>query len=131
MEAPEVHLIDLRVDRVSLLSTELRARVRIDNETNSPLNVTGSKHKIYLGDKYLGQARGSQPFVVPALGSAEQELQVTVGNLGVIGQIEKLINNPATEYTIESSIYVDGTFGSSRVSVKTEGNLPFSETFTR
>jgi LEA14-like dessication related protein len=130
-EAPDVHILGLRVDDVSLFSTKLEVKVRVENDSQKELRTQGSKHKIYLGDTLLGVAKSSNELVVPALGDATETLHLSLNHLKAFHQIEEMIKTPNQSYRVESTVYLDSFLGLQSLSSVTEGELPFASSLSR
>jgi LEA14-like dessication related protein len=83
LEAPKLSVISLRMQSADILSQRLQLRMRVlhPNARDLPLN------RIEVNDAQLGQGLTNTPFVVPAMGEAEFDVQVTANLAGALARL--------------------------------------------
>ena len=123
---PEVEVVDVQLDSISLLRTKMNFTVRIDNENPYPIAVDGAKHQFYLNGSYIGRGKEADKVEIPRLGSIDSEIEVDFSNLRTISQIRSIIDSGVVEYKILSTLYLDRTFGKRTVELTQEGEVPVS-----
>jgi LEA14-like dessication related protein len=111
---PEIALVDLRLDEVTLLETGLKVVVRIDNEGQNPLRINGGLYRLYLNGIDVGRGMTSENVTVPRLGSANQEILFRLNNIRLISRIQSILASNQFSYNIRGHVYVSGGFGHDR-----------------
>lgn len=124
---PEVTLVDVNFDQLSLLETNLKAKVRYENENDKDLSISGSVHQLSLNGIDIGKAMSDDSVTVPRLGSATQDLTFHMNNLGLLTKIQRLINSEGFNYKIKSKIYTGRGFGSQTLHVTNDGSLGIND----
>ncbi len=119
---PEVAVVDLRFENVTLLETTALFSLRIDNENPYPLKISGASHRIYLNDNYVGKGLDDQGFTVPKLSSVKKDLRVHISNWSLITNAPSMAKEDTLSYRIESTLYSDD-LGFGRQSVSDSGTL--------
>lgn len=105
---PTITLADIQFGEVRLLETDLVAQIRIQNESQEPLEIDGAAYRLYLNDLDLGRGVSDQTITVPRLGSTLQKVVFHVQNLTVISNIRSLVESGNAQYRIEARLYVRG-----------------------
>ncbi len=120
---PEVSLVDVRFDEMSLLETNLKAKVRYENESNKAIRSTGTVHELTLNDIYIGKAMSDESLTIPRLGTATQEVTFRLSNISLLTKIQQLMNSNRLDYDIESKIYVGSGFTGSSLTQHNSGKI--------
>ncbi|HEX6638908.1 MAG TPA: LEA type 2 family protein [Steroidobacteraceae bacterium] len=93
-ETPRLSVISLEMQSADLFSQRLKVRMRVLNPNTRELPVKGIRYRIEVNDSELGQGLTNTPFVVPAMGEAEFDVQVTTN---VAGMLAKLLSRRRAE----------------------------------
>jgi len=102
----DVAVVDLRIEKVSLLQTSLVVTVRIDNEEPTPLVLDGSAHEIYIDGHRVGKGLLSDRIEIPRLGSTRVEVPVQISTPSLVQPIRNAIENRRFDYDVRSTLYV-------------------------
>lgn len=114
---PEVAVVDLRFENVTLLETTALFSIRIDNENPYPLEVSGASHRIYLNENYVGKGLDDTGFTVPKLSSVKKDIRVHISNWSLLTNAPSMAEEETLSYRIDSTLYSDKLgFGRTRVS---------------
>jgi LEA14-like dessication related protein len=77
LEAPKLSVISMKVQSADIFSQRLQVRMRVLNPNARELPIKGIEYRIEVNDAELAQGLTDTPFVVPAMGEAEFDVQVT------------------------------------------------------
>ena len=87
LEAPKLSLVSMKLQSADIFSQRLQLRLRVQNPNDRELPVKGISYRIEVDDSELAQGLSDAPFVVPALGEAEFDVQVTANLAGTLAQL--------------------------------------------
>jgi LEA14-like dessication related protein len=87
LETPRLSVISMKVQSADLFSQRMLVRMRVVNPNTRELPVKGISYRIEVNDAELAQGLTDTPFVVPALGEAEFDVQVTANLATALSQI--------------------------------------------
>src|SRR5689334_17790198 len=68
-ERANLSLVGVTAANSTIFETSITVTLRVTNETNQPLQLQGSSHKLTLNDAMIGSGVASGALDVPALGS--------------------------------------------------------------
>jgi LEA14-like dessication related protein len=77
LATPQLSIVDIRVLRANFLEQRLRVRMHVENPNDRSLPVQGLSYTVYVGGQELATGASDASFVVPALGSADFNMDVT------------------------------------------------------
>lgn len=83
----------------------LRFTIRLQNATPEPVTLTGSAHKIYLNDVYVGQALNDARVEVPRLGTVTQDVTVHLSTFKLARAFYGVYRSQRASYRITSTLY--------------------------
>jgi LEA14-like dessication related protein len=86
-ETPRLSVIALEMQSADIFSQRMKVRMRVLNPNARELPVKGISYRIEVNDSELGQGLTNTPFVVPAMGEAEFDVQVTTNLAGMLGKL--------------------------------------------
>ena len=109
-EAPKLSVISLKVQSADLFSQRLLVRMRVLNPNSRELPVKGIRYRIEVNDTELGQGLTGEPFVVPALGEAEFDVQVTANLAGALARLLSRRNNETLNYRLVGDVSLSSGF---------------------
>ena len=120
---PDLHTmgvaaVDIRPVDATLLESRVILTVRYTNEGVAPLCFSGSRHKLYLNGRYVGEGVSNKPFAVASLQSTKQEIEMHLENTALIRELVGLRDNPVVSYRLESALFQ--TIDEDRYTVKVE-----------
>lgn len=102
---PAVNLVNVQFTQATVLETTAQFTLRFSNESPEPLSLTGSSHKIYLNNLYVGQGLCNEPLEIPRLATATQRVTVHLSNLSMATRIKTIIESKVFDYKINSVFY--------------------------
>jgi LEA14-like dessication related protein len=76
LEPPHLSVVSVRMQSADLFSQKLLVRMRVVNPNQRELPVKGISYRIEVGESELANGASNAPFVVPAMGEAEFDVQV-------------------------------------------------------
>jgi LEA14-like dessication related protein len=91
LQTPKLSIVDIEVRRANFLEQQLRVRVRVENPNDRSLPIKGLSYTVYIGGEEFATGASDASFVVPALGTAEFNMDVTANAAGAIFAI---LNQP-------------------------------------
>ena len=83
----------------------LRFTIRLQNATPEPVTLTGSAHKIYLNDVYVGQALNDTKVEVPRLGTVTQDVTVHLSTFKLARAFYGVYRTQRASYRVNSTLY--------------------------
>lgn len=84
LQTPRLSIVDVEVRKANLLEQQLRVRMRVENPNDRSLPVQGLSYTVYLGGQEFATGVSDASFVVPALGTAEFNMDVTANAAGAL-----------------------------------------------
>lgn len=84
LETPRLSIVDVQVLKANLMEQQLRVRMRVENPNDRTLPVQGLSYTVYLGGQQFATGVSDTSFVVPALGTAEFDMDVTANAAGAL-----------------------------------------------
>ena len=85
-EAPKLSVVSMKVQSADIFSQRLQVRMRVLNPNDRELPIKGINYRIEVNDAELAQGLTDTPFVVPAMGEAEFDVQVTANLATALSQ---------------------------------------------
>ncbi|HEY1890605.1 MAG TPA: LEA type 2 family protein [Steroidobacteraceae bacterium] len=83
-QTPELSIVDVQVIKANFLEQRLRVRMRVRNPNDRSLPVKGLSYTVYLAGQEFATGISDASFVVPALGNAEFNMDVTANAAGAL-----------------------------------------------
>jgi len=87
LEAPKLSVITMKMQSADIFSQRLQIRMRVLNPNARELPIKGIEYRIEVNDAELAQGLTDTPFVVPAMGEAEFDVQVTANLASALARI--------------------------------------------
>ena len=75
-EPPHLSVVSVKMQSADLFSQKLLVRMRVVNPNDRALPIKGISYRIEVGESELANGASDAPFVVPAMGEAEFDVQV-------------------------------------------------------
>ncbi len=111
LEAPKLSVVSLHLQSADILSQRLLLRMRVLNPNSRELPIKGISYRIEVNGTELGQGLANQPFVVPALGEAEFDVQMTANLAGALARFLLRKNSQdSLEYRLVGEVALSSGF---------------------
>ena len=124
--APDVTLVDLRFEDLTVFETRGTFTVRLSNENPEPMVVDGAAYKLYLGGQKVGRALSDARLEVPRLGSSVYDVEVYINNVALVARLLTLGQEKGLDYTIKGKLYVERPYGTRRLRFSRDGRIDLS-----
>lgn len=85
-EAPKLSVASLKVQSADIFSQRLVVHMRVMNPNDRELPIKGITYRIEVNNAELAEGLTDTPFVVPAMGEAEFDVQVTANLATALSQ---------------------------------------------
>ena len=85
-EAPKLSVVSMKVQSADIFSQRLQVRLRVVNPNDRELPIKGISYRIEVEGDQLAEGLTDAPFVVPAMGEAEFDMQVTANLAGTLAK---------------------------------------------
>lgn len=121
--APDVSLVDIRFEDLTVFETSGTFTVRLSNENPEPLAVDGAVYKLYLGGRKIGKALSDARVELPRLGSTTYEVEVYINNVALVSRLVTLGREKGMDYTIKGKLYVERPYGLRRLRFSRAGRI--------
>lgn len=119
---------DFRPTNATLLETQAALTLRYTNENVVPIAFSGSTHKLYLNDTYVGKSVSKEAVGLPSLNTATQTVTVFLENLAMIQKVQSLAQSQTSTfgYRLESVLFVEAGEAHDTVKIVSTGQLDLS-----
>lgn len=87
LETPKLSVMGITLQSADIFSQRLLVRMRVLNPNARELPIKGISYRIEVNGSQLGHGLTNEPFVVPALGEAEFDVQVTANLAGTLARL--------------------------------------------
>ena len=77
LEKPKLEVVDMQLLKGDLLQQQLKLRMRVLNPNDRQLPVAGITYELAVAGEAFAHGESERDFLVPALGSAEFDVNVT------------------------------------------------------
>jgi LEA14-like dessication related protein len=77
LEKPKLEVVDVQLLKGDLLQQQLKVRMRVRNPNDRQLPVAGITYELAVAGESFAHGESERDFMVPALGSAEFDVNVT------------------------------------------------------
>jgi LEA14-like dessication related protein len=84
LEAPKLSIVDAQILSSDLWSQRLKVRLRVQNPNDRALPVKGLEYTIEVEGQQFASGESAASFVVPAMGEAEFDTNVTINLAGAL-----------------------------------------------
>jgi LEA14-like dessication related protein len=110
-EAPKLSVVSMKVQSGDIFSQRLLVHMRVINPNARELPIKGLNYRIDINDAELAQGITDAPFVVPAMGEAEFDVQVTANLASAITQLLSRRGSQDTiDYRLVGSVALSSGF---------------------
>jgi LEA14-like dessication related protein len=84
LQTPKLSIVDIEVLKANFMEQRLRVRMHVENPNDRSLPVQGLAYTVYLGGQEFASGVSDASFVVPALGTADFNMDVTANAAGAL-----------------------------------------------
>jgi len=84
LETPRLSIVDIEVVKANFLQQRLRVRMRVENPNDRSLAIQGLSYTVFLSGEEFATGVSDASFVIPALGTAEFNMDVTANAAGAL-----------------------------------------------
>jgi LEA14-like dessication related protein len=110
LEAPKLSVVSMKMQSADFFSQRLQLRMRVLNPNTRELPIKGISYRIEVNDTELGQGLTNTPFVVPAMGEAEFDVQVTTNLAGALGKLLGRRSQDSLQYRLVGEVALSSGF---------------------
>jgi LEA14-like dessication related protein len=111
LEAPKLSVVSMKMQSADIFSQRLQLRMRVLNPNARELPIKGISYRIEVNDAELAQGLTDAAFVVPALGEAEFDVQVTANLAGALARfLARGGNSETLDYRLVGSVALSSGF---------------------
>jgi LEA14-like dessication related protein len=104
LQTPRLAIVDVEVLRANFMEQQLRVRMRVDNPNDRSLPIKGLSYTVYLGGQEFATGVSDASFVVPALGTAEFNMDVTANAAGALFAILSKPRGQGIDYHMKGRV---------------------------
>jgi LEA14-like dessication related protein len=104
LQTPGLSIVDVEVRRANFMEQELRVRMRVENPNDRSLPIQGLTYTVYLGGQEFANGVSDASFVVPALGTAEFNMDVTANAAGALFAILSEPRGQGIDYRMKGRV---------------------------
>jgi len=104
LQTPRLSIVDVEVLRANFMEQQLRVRMRVENPNDRTLPIKGLSYTVYLGGQEFATGVSDASFVVPALGTAEFNMDVTANAAGALFAILSKPRGQGIDYHMKGRV---------------------------
>jgi LEA14-like dessication related protein len=110
-EAPSLSIVSIKVQSADVFSQRLQLRMRVVNPNARELPIKGINYRIEVNEAELAQGLADTPFVVPAQGEAEFDVQVTANLATALSKLmQRRGSSDAIDYRLVGEVSLSSGF---------------------
>jgi LEA14-like dessication related protein len=102
----DVTLVNLSPADSKLFESQVVVTLRYTNGSNTPLEISGSRHKIFLNGRAIGIAVSADGATLGGLSTLTQDLTLNLSHLALISLLREVQNTSTVRYEIASTLYL-------------------------
>jgi len=122
LETPKLSIVSVELIKGDLFEQRLRARMRVQNPNDRELAVKGITYTIEVGGEEFGRGMSGSSFIVPRMGEAEFDMNVTANLAGTLLRLASRADKGGMPETLDYRIA-----GKVSLSTGVLRSIPFSE----
>jgi LEA14-like dessication related protein len=104
LQTPSLSIIEVQVLRANFMEQQLRVRMHVQNPNDRSLPVQGLSYTVYLGGQQFATGVSDASFIVPALGSADFNMDVTANAAGALFTILNERRGQGVDYRMKGRV---------------------------
>lgn len=101
----DVTVVNLSPAEATALESRVVVTLRYTNEANTPLSLSGSRHKLFLNGRAVGTAVSPESVNVPGLSTVTQDVTLNISHLALLGLLREVQNTRSVRYQLDSTLY--------------------------
>jgi LEA14-like dessication related protein len=111
LETPKLSIVSMQLQSADIFSQRLSLRMRVLNPNARELPIKGISYRVEINGTEVGQGLANSPFVVPAMGEAEFDVQMTANLAGALARLLLRRNSQdSLEYRLAGDIALSSGF---------------------
>jgi LEA14-like dessication related protein len=110
LEAPKLSVVSMKVQSADLFAQRMLVRMRVMNPNDRELPIKGITYRIEVNDAEFAQGESNTAFIVPALGEAEFDVQVTANLASALTKFLSRKRDDTLEYRLVGSVSLSSGF---------------------
>jgi LEA14-like dessication related protein len=110
LQAPQLSVIAIKMQSADIFSQRLQVRMRVVNPNARELPIKGIEYRIEVGGADFAQGVTDQPFVVPSMGEAEFDVQVTANLASALTKFLSRKSQDTLDYRLIGSVALSSGF---------------------
>jgi LEA14-like dessication related protein len=104
LETPKLNIVDIEVLKANFLEQRLRVRMRVENPNDRSLPIQGLSYTVYLSGQEFATGVSDASFIVPALGTAEFNMDVTANAAGALFAVFSKPRGQGIDYNMKGRV---------------------------
>jgi LEA14-like dessication related protein len=104
LATPSLNIVDIEVVKANFLEQRLRVRMRVENPNDRSLPIQGLSYTVYLSGQEFATGVSDASFVVPALGTAEFNMDVTANAAGALFAVLSKPRGQGIDYHMQGRV---------------------------
>jgi len=104
LEAPRLSVVGVELQKGALWQQKLKVRMHVDNPNDRTLPIKGIAYSLDVNGQEFAHGESAASFVVPALGEAEFDMNMTANMAGTIISLLSHGTDAAVQYHLAGRI---------------------------
>jgi LEA14-like dessication related protein len=104
LEAPRLSVVDVEFQKGALWQQKLKVRMHVENPNDRMLPIKGIAYTLDVNGQEFAHGESAASFVVPALGEAEFDMNMTANMAGTIISLLSHGTNASVDYHLAGRI---------------------------
>jgi LEA14-like dessication related protein len=104
LQTPELSIVNIEVVKASIFEQQLRVRMHVENPNDRSLPIRGLSYTVYLAGQQFATGASDAGFVVPALGTADFDMDVDANAAGALFTILDRPRGEGVQYLMKGRV---------------------------
>lgn len=104
LQPPRLSVVDLQLQRGQLWQQKLKVRMHVENPNDRVLPIKGITYTLDVNGQEFAHGESAASFVVPALGEAEFDMNMTANMAGTIISLLQHGTDSSIEYQLKGKV---------------------------
>ena len=122
---PEVTLVDVAFEDLTLFESSAVLTVRVANENADPVLIDGGVYNLYLNGIKVGQALSDARLEIGRLSSTTTAVDIHINNLALATRLKGMMDTGVVAYRLQGKFYLDRSVGRRSVRFDRSGSYDF------
>lgn len=109
-EAPKLTVISMKVQSADIFSQRMAVRMRVQNPNDRELPIKSISYTIEVNNAEFAQGLSDTPFVVPAMGEADFDVQITTNLANALTQLFGRRGADTLDYHLRGEVALSSGF---------------------